>query len=206
MLLPAAHVHDDARASGHAGCRTAASPARPGRRRGPADAPLPLPMAMKAEPPLCMIDRTSAKSTLISPGTAIRSHIPLTPSRSTASAVWNASSSETLPSSAARSRSLSMVMRVSTFWRSARTPCSAISLRLSPSNEEGRRDHANRECAALAGHVRDSRGGARAGARLPCRPSGIPCPPLRIAGSAGPGSRAQPSGRPRGCPLSPCRP
>ena len=64
----------------------------PGRRRA-RFSPTPVPMPMSELPALVMIDRTSAKSTLMSPGIVMRSDIPCTPWESTESATRNASRS-----------------------------------------------------------------------------------------------------------------
>ena len=57
-----------------------------------------------------MIVRTSAKSTLIRPGSVIRSQIPCTPCRSTSSAILKASSIEVFLSSTSRRRSFGITI------------------------------------------------------------------------------------------------
>src|SRR5450759_1154368 len=99
--------------------------------------PLPKPMPMRAAPWPDMIALTSAKSRLIRPGNTIRSLMPCTPWRSTSSASLNASVIGVFLSTTCMSRSLGMVMRVSTRpWRLA-MPSSAHRCRLSPSNLKG---------------------------------------------------------------------
>ena len=84
-----------------------------------------------------MIARTSAKSTLISPGTVIRSEMPCTAWRSTSSAMRKASASGVPRSTKLSSRSLGMVISVSTAPRSSSTPRSATGMRRRPSKPNG---------------------------------------------------------------------
>ena len=76
--------------------------------------PLPTPMPMWAIPPDSMTVLTSAKSRLISAGTAIRSEMPWMPWRSTSSAILNASIIVVPLVTTCKSRSLGMTTRVST--------------------------------------------------------------------------------------------
>ncbi len=99
--------------------------------------PSPTPMPIRAMPMSCMMVRTSAKSRLIMPGTVIRSEIPCTAWRSTSSQTLNACMSGVFRSSAWSSRSLGMVMTVSTqSFRSLR-PISAWEDRRRPSKVNG---------------------------------------------------------------------
>ena len=91
--------------------------------------PLPRPMPMWAMPRDCMMVRTSAKSRLISAGTAIRSEMPWMPWRSTSSAMRKASGSEVFLPTICRSLSLGMTTRVSTWALSSMMPFSALSMR-----------------------------------------------------------------------------
>ena len=84
-----------------------------------------------------MIALTSAKSTLTSPGTVIRSLMPCTAWRSTSSAMRKASASGVPRSTNDSSRSLGMVIRVSTAPRSSSTPRSACAMRRRPSKPNG---------------------------------------------------------------------
>jgi len=68
----------------------------------------------------------------------IRSVMPLTACSRISSAFMNISISVAFLEASARSRSLGMVMAVSTTCLSSERPCSAISARLRPSNEKGR--------------------------------------------------------------------
>ena len=99
--------------------------------------PLPSPYAINAEPPSPITERTSAKSTLIMPGTVMMSDMPFTPCRSTSSAASNARSRVTFPLRDGSSLSFSTTMSVSTFALRLRSPCSATSRRREPSNENG---------------------------------------------------------------------
>ena len=73
------------------------------------------PMPMMAVPALLMIIFTSAKSVLIRPGVVMRSVMPCTPCRRTSSAILKALTIDVLSLDTVRSRSLGMMMRVSTF-------------------------------------------------------------------------------------------
>src|SRR5665213_360641 len=99
--------------------------------------PLPKPMPMRAAPWPDMIAFTSAKSRLIRPGKTIRSLMPCTPWRSTSSASLNASVMGVRLSTTCMSRSLGMVIRVSTRPCRLAMPSSAARWRLSPSNLKG---------------------------------------------------------------------
>ncbi len=99
--------------------------------------PLATPVPISAMPMPVMMVRTSAKSTLISPGMVIRSLIPCTAWRSTSSAMRNASDSGVPRSTKLSRRSLGMVIRVSTAPRSSSTPRSASCIRRRPSKPNG---------------------------------------------------------------------
>ena len=120
----------DASSSGLVMAPRAALTARP--------SPAALPMPMIAVPALRMIIFTSAKSVLISPGVVIRSVMPWTPWRSTSSAILKAFTIDVLSLETVSSRSLGMMMRVSTFSFSRWIPCSACTARRRPSKENGR--------------------------------------------------------------------
>mmetsp|Transcript_4682 Transcript_4682/g.11542 ORF Transcript_4682/g.11542 Transcript_4682/m.11542 type:complete len:245 (+) Transcript_4682:425-1159(+) len=95
------------------------------------------PTPSMAVPLFDMMAFTSAKSTLIRPGTVMMSEIPCTPWRSTSSARPNASC-RAVPSDATSSRrSLGMTMTESTLWRSASMPSPAWLERRRPSKEKG---------------------------------------------------------------------
>ena len=100
--------------------------------------PRPTPVPMSAAPQDDMIVRTSAKSTLTSPLTRIRSLIPWVACRSTSSAFFRASWKDVpLPTTASR-RSLGTTIIVSTVRASSARPCSAWRMRFLPSNANGR--------------------------------------------------------------------
>ena len=84
-----------------------------------------------------MIDFTSAKSTLIRPGSVISSEMPWMPWRSTSSTTPNAASSDVRLSITDSSRSLGMVISVLTFSLRSLMPCSAASRRRAPSKVNG---------------------------------------------------------------------
>ena len=86
--------------------------------------PEPTPMPSRAVPASAITERTSAKSTLTSPGLVMMSLMPLTPMRSTSSAVRKASCSGA-PAIASRRRSLGMTIRVSTLSARRAMPSSA---------------------------------------------------------------------------------
>ncbi len=95
------------------------------------------PMPMSAEPASFMIVRTSAKSRLISPGTVMMSLIPWTPWRRTSSTTRKASTIEVFFWTTSLSRSLGIVISVSTLALSSSAALSATSLRRLPSKENG---------------------------------------------------------------------
>ena len=84
-----------------------------------------------------MTARTSAKSRLMSPGTVIRSLMPWTPWRSTSSTTRKASTMDVSVLTTSLSRSLGMVMSVSTLSRSSSAAFSALSRRRAPSQLKG---------------------------------------------------------------------
>ena len=94
-------------------------------------------MPIMAEPALVITAFTSLKSTLIRPGTLIRSEIPCTPWRSTSSASLKASFMEVRLSTTWSRRSLGMVIRASTLAFRLAIPCSATLKRRRPSKEKG---------------------------------------------------------------------
>ena len=104
------------------------------------DRPSPVaePMPMMAVPALLMIIFTSAKSVLIRPGTVIRLVIPCTPCISTSSAILKALTIDVFSLDTVSSRSLGMMMRVSTFSFRFWMPCSAWTDRRRPSKVNGR--------------------------------------------------------------------
>ena len=99
--------------------------------------PLARPMPMSAEPASRMMERTSAKSRLMMPGTVITSLTPLTAWRSTSSAMRNESSIEVCRLTTLRSRSFGITMRVSTCLRSSLAAASATAARRFPSKTNG---------------------------------------------------------------------
>ena len=103
-------------------------------RPSPVDEPMP----MMAVPALLMIIFTSAKSVLISPGTVIRSVMPWTPCMRTSSAILKALTIEVFSFDTVSSRSLGMMMRVSTFSFRFWMPFSAWTERRRPSKVNGR--------------------------------------------------------------------
>ena len=94
-------------------------------------------MPMSARPCSAMMVRTSAKSTLMSPCTVIRSVMPCTAWSSTSSARLNASGSDMLSPATESSRWLGMTMSVSTAARSSSMPASACLRRRLPSKRKG---------------------------------------------------------------------
>ena len=100
--------------------------------------PLALPIPMWAIPWSDIIDLTSAKSRLITFGTAISSEIPLTASISTWSAILNASTIDVLFSTICKSLSFGIVINVSTHSFKASIPPSADVCLFLPSNVKGR--------------------------------------------------------------------
>ena len=93
---------------------------------------------MMAVPALLMIIFTSAKSVLIRPGTVIRLVMPCTPCISTSSAILKALTIEVFSLETVSSRSLGMMMRVSTFSFRFWMPASAWTERRRPSKVNGR--------------------------------------------------------------------
>ena len=87
--------------------------------------PVADPTPISALPASVSTVRTSAKSTLISPGVVMRLVMPPTPCISTSSAMRKALSMEVFSSAMAMSRSLGMTIRVSTFSLSRWIPSSA---------------------------------------------------------------------------------
>ena len=100
--------------------------------------PRPMPVPIRAAPQDDMIVRTSAKSTLTSPLTRIRSLMPWVACRSTSSAFLRASWKEVPFPTTARRRSLGTTTIVSTVRRSSARPCSAWRMRFLPSKAKGR--------------------------------------------------------------------
>ena len=96
------------------------------------------PTPISAEPALFIIDCTSAKSRLMTPGTAIKSEMPLTPCRKISSAIANALVIGVFLSTTCNSLSLGIVIIASTFFFSLSMPKSAFLLRLGPSKAKGR--------------------------------------------------------------------
>ena len=156
MMTPRAPLTDASSSSGLEIAALAASIARP--------SPSARPVPMIARPMPDMIVLTSAKSRLISPGTRIRSEMPWIACRSTSSALANASVSDVVRAIVASSRSLGIVMTVSTHSRSSSSPRSAWSCALPPFELERLGDDRDRQRAELARQAGDHRRGARAGA------------------------------------------
>ena len=94
-------------------------------------------MPINADPASFMTVRTSAKSRLMSPGTVMRSLMPCTPWRSTSSTTRKASTIEVFFWTTSLSRSLGMVISVSTLSRSVSHDFSAVRRRLAPSKLKG---------------------------------------------------------------------
>eukprot|EP01033_Poteriospumella_lacustris_P016981 gene16980-gene17726 len=99
--------------------------------------PDPRPMPISAVPALPMIDRTSAKSTLISPGRMMISDMPTTPWRNTSSATENARCSGVFSGMICSRRSFDTMISVSTSSRSRSIAPSACCIRRRPSNANG---------------------------------------------------------------------
>ena len=127
--------------------------------------PLARPMPIRAEPASFMTARTSAKSRLIRPGTVMMSLIPCTPWRSTSSTKRNASTIDVFFWTTSRSRSLGMVMSVSTLALSSSAAFSAMSLRRAPSKRERLGDDADGERAEILGDLGDDRARRRSRCR-----------------------------------------
>src|SRR5437016_4105736 len=100
-------------------------------------APCATPIPMTARPMWPMTVRTSAKSTLTSPGTVMTSAMPLIACRSTSSATLKASRNGVVLSTTPSSRWFGITNMVSTCLRSSRSPSSARVMRLPPSNRNG---------------------------------------------------------------------
>ncbi len=124
--------------------------------------PDPTPMPMSAEPAPVMIERTSAKSRLMSPGVVMSDVIPSTPWNRTWSAIRKASTIGVVGSDTWSSRSFGTTMSVSTAFLSSRD--AEVRLRRThPSLEAERPGHdADRERPDLARDLRDDRRGAGA--------------------------------------------
>mmetsp|Transcript_22537 Transcript_22537/g.31367 ORF Transcript_22537/g.31367 Transcript_22537/m.31367 type:complete len:276 (+) Transcript_22537:607-1434(+) len=101
------------------------------------DFPLAIPIPMRLEPASAITARTSAKSTFTSPGTVMMSHIPRTPWRRISSAMLKASFTGVFFPTASSSRSLGMIINVSTFSRSCTIASIACVTLRRPSNEKG---------------------------------------------------------------------
>src|SRR2546428_42566 len=129
MMTPRAPFTDAPSSSGLEIARRAASLAR--------SWPSPTPVPIIASPIPAMIVFTSAKSRLIRPGTRIRSEMPWIACLNTSSAVANASVIGVVRSMMVSSRSLGIVMMVSTQSRRDSSPRSAWRCRLLPSNLNG---------------------------------------------------------------------
>ena len=100
--------------------------------------PRPTPVPISAAPHDAMMVRTSAKSTLTSPLTRIRSLIPWVACSSTSSAFFSAALNEVpFPTTASR-WSFGTTIIVSTERLSSDSPCSAWRRRFLPSNANGR--------------------------------------------------------------------
>ena len=131
--------------------------------------PSATPVPIIAMPMPAMIVFTSAKSRLIIPGTRIRSEMPWIACRSTSSAVMNASLSVVCRSMIESSRSLGIVMTVSTHSRSASSPASACTCRRRALELERLGDDGDRQRAELRREAGDDGRRARAGAAAePC--------------------------------------
>mmetsp|Transcript_19786 Transcript_19786/g.40043 ORF Transcript_19786/g.40043 Transcript_19786/m.40043 type:complete len:288 (+) Transcript_19786:1008-1871(+) len=92
---------------------------------------------MRARPAFCITDRTSAKSTLMSPGLVMISDMPTIPCRRMLSARMNASCSGRSDGDTSRRRSLETTMRMSTCFLSSSIAATACCMRICPSNENG---------------------------------------------------------------------
>ena len=99
--------------------------------------PTPLPMPIRADPASTMMVLTSAKSTLISPGTVMISEMPWTPWVKTESATRKASRRVILRSTTSKSRWLGITIRVSTLVLRISMPSSALTMRRVPSKVKG---------------------------------------------------------------------
>ena len=99
--------------------------------------PVARPMPISDEPASAITARTSAKSTLISPGSVMISQMPRTPWRRMSSARRNASCTGSAVSTAESRRSLGMTISVSTLRRSRSTASMAWLYLWRPSNLNG---------------------------------------------------------------------
>ena len=99
--------------------------------------PLPKPEPMRARPMPVMIERTSAKSTLMRPGTITRSLMPRTAVRHTLSTMLKDSRRVRFLPARPIKRSLGITMSASTDLASSAMPLVAFFLRWSPSNMKG---------------------------------------------------------------------
>ncbi|OQA81905.1 MAG: hypothetical protein BWY29_01015 [Microgenomates group bacterium ADurb.Bin238] len=95
------------------------------------------PMPIRAVPESNMMVFTSAKSTLIMPGTVIRSEMPLTPCPKTLSANLKASIRVIFLSTTSKRRWFGITIRVSTLSLRISIPSSAVCIRRTPSNIKG---------------------------------------------------------------------
>ena len=95
-------------------------------------------MPIRAEPASVMTERTSAKSTLITPGVVISLVMPSTPESSTSSALRKASIMDSCSSESFSRESFGMTMRVSQTSRSSSIPARACLVRRGPSKVNGR--------------------------------------------------------------------
>ena len=123
-----------------------------------------MPIPSSARPASDMIERTSAKSRLITAGRVTRSEIPCTPWRRTSSATLKASTIEVCWSSTSSRRSLGTTIRVSTSAASSSMPLFGLVAAAAALEAERLGDDADGQRADLAGEAGDDRGGARAGA------------------------------------------
>ena len=99
--------------------------------------PKPRPMPISAGPASCITERTSAKSTLISPGLTTMSEMPVMPWRRISSAIENASCSGTPSGTISSSLSFETTIRMSTCCVSSSIASSACCIRRRPSKENG---------------------------------------------------------------------
>ncbi len=115
--------------SGFETARCAAVSARSG--------PSPMPIPMTAWPMPFMIERTSAKSTLIWPGWMMMSVIPCTACSSTSSATLNASCTGVFRGTLWSTRSFGIAITESAYFLSSSSPSRACSMRRLPSSANG---------------------------------------------------------------------
>ena len=135
------------------------------------DRPSPVaePMPMMAVPALLMIIFTSAKSVLIRPGTVIRLVIPCTPCMSTSSAILKALTIDVFSLDTVSSRSLGMMMRVSTFSFRFWMPCFGLDRAAAALEGERTGDHADGQRAERTWRSRPPPGRRRCRCHRPCR-------------------------------------